>query len=151
MAKKNKDDMLHLPGGLVGLVNDVQKVQTTPPATVSEPVEQPSVLDQMNLHQRQPRTAPNRMPLTDAKNGLELIDADSQWGNVLRLAVDYRQADGAQAVILIDEHMKLLLDRIKSSVDVKITTKSLVSAIVHDFVENNRDVINQVLTGGRMA
>lgn len=150
MAKKNHDDMLHLPGGLAGLVNNVQNVQTTA-EVVSEPAAKPSVLDDLKLRQRSPRTVANRQPIHDENHGIDFVDVDSQWGNVLKLAVEYRQSDRNQAVILIDEDMKLLLDRIKSSVDVKITTKSLISAIVHDFVENNRDVINEVLTGGRMA
>ena len=159
MPQKKKK--MALPMGLAGLVQNAQGVKnvSNEPAPQQEsrveeaPVQQPvsapvaSVAPQSVAQPQvvqpvyeapQPAATPVQQPVK------ELVPAGqgTPVDQVLEMAAEYKRNKAHQSVILVDDVMKAFLERIKSNPEVRVSTKDIISAIVRDFAERNKEELN---------
>lgn len=159
MPQKKKK--MALPMGLAGLVQNAQGVKnvsneptpepesrveeapvqqpvSAPIASVApQPVAQPQVVQPV-YEAPQPAATPVQQPVK------ELVPAGqgSPVDQVLEMAAEYKRNKAHQSVILVDDVMKAFLERIKSNPEVRVSTKDIISAIVRDFAERNKEELN---------
>ena len=158
MPQKKKK--MALPMGLAGLVQNAQGVtnvnnepapeqESRVEAPVQQPVSAPvapvaaqpapqPVVAQPVYEASQPTAVAPQQP---AK---ELVPAGqgTPVDQVLELAAEYKRNKAHQSVILVDDVMKAFLERIKSNPEVRVSTKDIISAIVRDFAERNKEELN---------
>ena len=158
MPQKKKK--MALPMGLAGLVQNAQgvtnvnnepapeqesRVEAPVQQTVSAPVApaaaQPApqpVVAQPVYEAPQPTAVAPQQPVK------ELVPAGqgTPVDQVLELAAEYKRNKAHQSVILVDDVMKAFLERIKSNPEVRVSTKDIISAIVRDFAERNKEELN---------
>lgn len=159
MPQKKKK--MALPMGLAGLVQNAQGVKnvsnepapqqesrveeapvlqpvSAPVASVApQPVAQPQVVQPV-YEAPQPAATPVQQPVK------ELVPAGqgTPVDQVLEMAAEYKRNKAHQSVILVDDVMKAFLERIKSNPEVRVSTKDIISAIVRDFAERNKEELN---------
>lgn len=159
MPQKKKK--MALPMGLAGLVQNAQGVKnvsneptpepesrveeapvqqsvSAPIASVApQPVAQPQVVQPV-YEAPQPAATPVQQPVK------ELVPAGqgTPVDQVLEMAAEYKRNKAHQSVILVDDVMKAFLERIKSNPEVRVSTKDIISAIVRDFAERNKEELN---------
>ena len=155
--KKRK---MALPMGLAGLVQNAQGVtnvnnepapeqESRVEAPVQQPVSAPvapaaaqpapqPVVAQPVYEASQPTAVAPQQPVK------ELVPAGqgTPVDQVLELAAEYKRNKAHQSVILVDDVMKAFLERIKSNPEVRVSTKDIISAIVRDFAERNKEELN---------
>lgn len=158
MPQKKKK--MALPMGLAGLVQNAQGVtnvnnepapeqESRVEAPVQQPVSAPvapvaaqpapqSVVAQPVYEAPQPAAVAPQQPVK------ELVPAGqgTPVDQVLELAAEYKRNKAHQSVILVDDVMKAFLERIKSNPEVRVSTKDIISAIVRDFAERNKEELN---------
>ena len=157
MPQKKKK--MALPMGLAGLVQNAQGVTNVnnEPAPEQEsrveaPVQQP-VSAPVAPAAAQPAPQPVAQPVYEAPQPTavapqqpvkELVPAGqgTPVDQVLELAAEYKRNKAHQSVILVDDVMKAFLERIKSNPEVRVSTKDIISAIVRDFAERNKEELN---------
>ena len=140
MATK-KNNNLSLPGSLgslASMVNETQDVKE--PVTASEKKETVS-----QGHRGRSRK--------EDKEVKAPVNADTmpQWERVLELARQYKEkpADEKKAVIIIEEDIKFLIQRVCTAMGDAMTTKALVSAILRDCLESNKEQVQKILSRSR--
>lgn len=69
--------------------------------------------------------------------------SSSTWDKVVELAQAYKEKGGATVPITLDEDVKNALDILRSGT--KIPAKHLVSAIVRQFIDENKDRIGEAV------
>lgn len=69
--------------------------------------------------------------------------SSSSWDKVVELAQAYKEKGGATVPITLDEDVKNALDILRSGT--KIPAKHLVSAIVRQFIDENKDRIGEAV------
>ena len=69
--------------------------------------------------------------------------SSSTWDKVVELAQAYKEKGGATVPITLDEDVKNALDILRSGT--KIPAKHLVSAIVRQFIDDNKDRIGEAV------
>ena len=69
--------------------------------------------------------------------------SSSTWDKVVELAQAYKEKGGATVPITLDEDVKNALDILRSGT--KIPAKHLVSAIVRQFIDENKDKIGEAV------
>ena len=69
--------------------------------------------------------------------------SSSNWDKVVELAQAYKEKGGATVPITLDEDVKNALDILRSGT--KIPAKHLVSAIVRQFIDENKDRIGEAV------
>lgn len=158
MPQKKKK--MALPMGLAGLVQNAQGVtnvnnepapeqESRVEAPVQQPVSAPvapaaaqpapqPVVAQPVYEAHQPAAVAPQQPVK------ELVPAGqgTPVDQVLELAAEYKRNKAHQSVILVDDVMKAFLERIKSNPEVRVSTKDIISAIVRDFAERNKEELN---------
>ena len=158
MPQKKKK--MALPMGLAGLVQNAQGVtnvnnepapeqESRVEAPVQQPVSAPvapvaaqpapqPVAAQPVYEAPQPTAVAPQQPVK------ELVPAGqgTPVDQVLELAAEYKRNKAHQSVILVDDVMKAFLERIKSNPEVRVSTKDIISAIVRDFAERNKEELN---------
>jgi hypothetical protein len=158
MPQKKKK--MALPMGLAGLVQNAQGVtnvnnepapeqESRGEAPVQQPVSAPvapaaaqpapqPVVAQPVYEAPQPTAVAPQQPVK------ELVPAGqgTPVDQVLELAAEYKRNKAHQSVILVDDVMKAFLERIKSNPEVRVSTKDIISAIVRDFAERNKEELN---------
>ena len=155
MPQKKKK--MALPMGLAGLVQNAQGVtnvnnepapeqESRVEAPVQQPVQQP-VSAPVAPVAAQPAPQPvAAQPVYEAPQQpvKELVPAGqgTPVDQVLELAAEYKRNKAHQSVILVDDVMKAFLERIKSNPEVRVSTKDIISAIVRDFAERNKEELN---------
>ena len=157
MPQKKKK--MALPMGLAGLVQNAQGVtnvnnepapeqESRVEAPVQQPVQQP-VSAPVAAVGAQPAPqpvyeAPQPTAVAPQQPAKELVPAGqgTPVDQVLELAAEYKRNKAHQSVILVDDVMKAFLERIKSNPEVRVSTKDIISAIVRDFAERNKEELN---------
>lgn len=140
MATK-KNNNLSLPGSLgnlASMVNETQDVKESVPAVEkAEPVTQ----------RPRGRSRKEDKEIKAPANAGTM----SQWDRVLELAKQYKEkpADEKKAVIIIDEDIKFLIQRVCTAMGDAMTTKALVSAILRDCLESNKEQVQKILSRSR--
>ena len=157
MPQKKKK--MALPMGLAGLVQNAQGVtnvnnepapeqESRVEAPVLQPVQQPvSAPVAPVAAQPAPQPvyeAPQPTAVAPQQPAKELVPAGqgTPVDQVLELAAEYKRNKAHQSVILVDDVMKAFLERIKSNPEVRVSTKDIISAIVRDFAERNKEELN---------
>lgn len=162
MPQKKKK--MALPMGLAGLVQNAQGVtnvnnepapeqESRVEAPVQQPVQQPvsaPVAPAAAQPAPQPVVAqpvyeaPQPAAVAPQQPAKELVPAGqgTPVDQVLELAAEYKRNKAHQSVILVDDVMKAFLERIKSNPEVRVSTKDIISAIVRDFAERNKEELN---------
>ncbi len=69
--------------------------------------------------------------------------SSSNWDKVVELAQAYKEKGGATVPITLDEDVKNALDILRSGT--KLPAKHLVSAIVRQFIDDNKDRIGEAV------
>lgn len=158
MPQKKKK--MALPMGLAGLVQNAQGVtnvnnepapeqESRVEAPVLQPVSAP-VAPAAAQPAPQPVVAqpvyeaPQPTAVAPQQPAKELVPAGqgTPVDQVLELAAEYKRNKAHQSVILVDDVMKAFLERIKSNPEVRVSTKDIISAIVRDFAERNKEELN---------
>ena len=117
----------------------VQQTVSAPVASVAaQPVAPQPVVAQPVYEAPQPAAVAPQQPVK------ELVPAGqgTPVDQVLELAAEYKRNKAHQSVILVDDVMKAFLERIKSNPEVRVSTKDIISAIVRDFAERNKEELN---------
>lgn len=156
MPQKKKK--MALPMGLAGLVQNAQGVKSVNNEPVPEPesrVEEAPVQQPVSAPAAQPvvqqQVAPQPVyqasqpePVAPQQPVKELVPAGqgTPVDQVLEMAAEYKRNKAHQSVILVDDVMKAFLERIKSNPEVRVSTKDIISAIVRDFAERNKEELN---------
>lgn len=114
--KDNKTSVT-LPGGIAGLVKSVQS---------TEEVEK-NVLEKGAEHK-------------------ENIPGKEYWSVFLEKGKFYKKKKGKLATIYIDEDLKNILDRLKYSFEEnKLSVTAIVSAVVDEFIQTNKQEIEKAI------
>lgn len=81
----------------------------------------------------------------------ESITKREDWDAFLEKGKYYKKKQGKLATIYIDEDLKIILDRLKSSiVDNKLSVTAIVSAVVDDFIQTNKKEIEKAIYGNKI-
>lgn len=75
---------------------------------------------------------------------------DDSWDLFLALGKIYKTRDDKLATIYIDPDLKRILDRLKTSYEVKLPTSAILSSIVARFIFDHEKKINDVIFGERL-
>ena len=153
MPQKKKK--MALPMGLAGLVQNAQGVtnvnnepapeqESRVEAPVQQPVSAPVAPVAAQPAPQPVYEAPQPTAVAPQQPAKELVPAGqgTPVDQVLELAAEYKRNKAHQSVILVDDVMKAFLERIKSNPEVRVSTKDIISAIVRDFAERNKEELN---------
>ena len=173
MANKKKTSVV-LPGGIAGLVHQVQRGGGEPARSENEP--QTDVASEPSREDA-PETTYDAKPVQASAEPAEAVKAGrpatpkqaetptekaereyhivkdggaDSWDLFLSLGRIYKTRDERLATIYIDPDLKRILDRLKTASDVKLPTSAILSSIVARFIFDHEKKINDVIFGERL-
>jgi hypothetical protein len=174
---KKKKTKLVLPGGIQGLVHDVQQKSSKVGLnnTTQEKIAGDNeIQDKKNIESKNEKTynlnrvgEHSSVSSIDAKtvetpvyfkDGSEDIKKDKEysivkdqskdnWDLFLNLARDYKNKQSKLSTVYIDDSLKDILDRLRTAEGIKLPSSAILSSIVARFIYDHEGKIKQVLFG----
>ena len=172
-----KKTKLVLPGGIQGLVHDVQ--QKSSKVGLSNTIEESmsgdnEIQDKKNIESENEKAYNlNRVRKQslagtigaktaetpayfkdDSKNkkkdkeyNIVKDQSEDTWNLFLNLARDYKNKQGKLSTVYIDDSLKDILDRLRTAEGIKLPSAAILSSIVARFIYDHEEKIKQVLFG----
>lgn len=128
-----------------GLADVVRGITSHDEAKVEE-----EVAEEKNEEKPAEKPAPKEKQEAEEKPAQKVSD-DEDWNKFLTYAQNYYKDEGKDrgVTVWIDDEVKDVLDKIKSSGEVKVPVRHMVSAMCRIFIEEHKGEVLRVIAKGR--